>query len=250
MDSDDPDAPWRRHTERFLPRAVALGATTFAFAHPFIAQVPALPLKRPLGDAASIKLQLCLMTIGSLRTAREIAFSCGKLWLQGHFLMASVGARMLVELQGQLSWAQAKVLVPQTSGKIDVAHPRMVKLIFGANTAIPLIRGETGPHPLINVMEFIRAAEASQPGAADDYAFLCDGAHPSFMLQSWLLFAGPDHDNWTNATFAAQTDAILERVLATAERALAQVEAVASVLFSECLPEIAAETAAWHPSDA
>jgi hypothetical protein len=52
-------------------------------------------------------------------------------------------------------------------------------------------------------MEYVRAAEAVRLGAVRDYEFLCDIACPSYMMQTWMLFAGPVHDDWTNQTFAA-----------------------------------------------
>jgi len=66
-------------------------------------------------------------------------------------------------------------------------------------------------------MDFVRSAEAVRAGVSDDYAFLYDSANPSFMMHSWMLFAGPDHDNWTNATFAAEVAPLLDRVLRIAE---------------------------------
>ena len=55
----------------------------------------------------------------------------------------------------------------------------------------------------MNVMEYVRAAEAVRLGAVQDYEFLCDIACPSYMMQTWMLFAGPVADNLTNQTFAA-----------------------------------------------
>jgi hypothetical protein len=125
----------------------------------------------------------------------------------------------------------------------------MAKLLLGSNSAIPLIRGEFGPHPLINVMDFVRAADTKFPGMSDHYAFLCDSAHPSYILQSWLLFAGPDHDNWTNATFATEVSKILERVVQIAELSVTEIAVVSEELMSQCLPEIIAEAAAWRSAD-
>jgi hypothetical protein len=159
--------------------------------------LPQPPLAVQLSDRAALKYQLAPLVIGALRTAREIAFSSSKLWLQGHFLLASVGIRMLIELNGQLLWAEEKVLAPLDAGTVDAPFERMTKLLLGSKSAVPLTRGEVGPHPLVNVMEFVRCVEAARPGTIDDYEFLCDSAHPSCMMQSWMLFAGPDHDNWT-----------------------------------------------------
>ena len=228
---------------------MGVGATTFEFLHAYIDQLPRAPLHAPLSDRAALKYQMCMLVIGSLRSAREIAFSASKLWLQGHFLLATVGVRMLTELYGQMAWAQAKVLGPIQRNEIALSSERMAKLLLGSNSAIPLIRGESGPHPLINVMDFVRAADTKIPEMSDHYAFLCDSAHPSYMLQSWLLFAGPDHDNWTNATFATEVSKILERVVQIAELSVAGIAVVSEELMSQCVPEIVAEAAAWRPAD-
>jgi hypothetical protein len=98
-------------------------------------------------------------------------------------------------------------------------------------------------------MEFVRAADAARPGAMDDYEFLCDGAHPSYMMQSSMVFAGPDHDNWTNETFAAQVAPMLDRMLGIAEDALVSLESVADQIMVEVIPGILAETD-LRPTDA
>lgn len=235
--------PWRLHTARFQDRALVLGSNTFEFLHDHLDRLPSWPVTTPLSDRAAIKFQACLVVIGSLRTAREVVFSGSKLWLQGHFLLAATAVRMLLELHGQLAWVHQEAVVAIERGDLELAQARLAKVIFGSNTAIPFVRGGLGPHPLVNVMDFVRAGEIALPGSMDDYKFLCDGAHPSYMLQSWLLFAGPDHDNWTNETFARQADALLERIVATAERCLPSIEEIASKVLAACVPEVQAETA-------
>jgi hypothetical protein len=59
-----------------------------------------------------------------------------------------------------------------------------------------------------------------------------------------MLFAGRDHDNWTNATFAAKVEPMLDRILGIAELALESLEVVANRVFCAVLPEILAETGA------
>jgi hypothetical protein len=234
--------PWQQHTAQFIRHAIAMGATTFELVHDHLDVLPRAPLAVQLSDGAILKYQLAVLVIGTLRTAREIATASSKLWLQGHFLLASVGIRMLIELNGQLLWAEKKVLAPLTEGAIDAPFERMKKLLRGSKSAVPLIRGEVGPHPLINVMEFVRTAEEARPGAMGDYEFLCDSAHPSYMMQTWMLFAGPDHDNWTNETFAAQVAPMLDRMLGIAEGALVSLERVADRIIVGVVPTILAET--------
>jgi hypothetical protein len=234
--------PWQQHTAQFIPRAMAVGATTFEFMRDHLAVLPQAPLAVRLSEAASLKYQLAILVIGTLRTAQEIATSSSKLWLEGHFLLASIGIRTLIELNGRLLWAEKRVLAPLTEGAIDVVSERVEKLLLGSKSAIPLARGDVGPRPLINVMEFVRAAEAARPGAMSDYEFLCDSAHPSYMMQTWMLFAGPDHDNWTNETFAAEVGLLLNRILGIAEGALVDLESLSDRILVDVVPAILAET--------
>lgn len=235
--------PWQQHTGRFLPRALAVGSTSFEFLHPHIDALPRAPFDVELSDQGAVRYQLALVVIASLRSAREIALSSSKLWVQGHFLLAAVGFRMLLELDGQLLWAQKMVLASLDAGEVEVAFGRIKKLLLGTKSPIPLIRGEIGPHPLVNVMDFVRSAEAVRAGASDDYAFLCDSAHPSFMMHSWMLFAGPDHDNWTNATFAAEVAPLLDRVLRIAETSLGGIADAAETIMTAVVPAIRSEFA-------
>jgi hypothetical protein len=61
-------------------------------------------------------------------------------------------------------------------------------------------------------------------------------------MQSWMLFAGPDHDNWTNATFADQVAPMLDRMVGIAESALISLGGVASRIMVRVVPAIRAET--------
>jgi len=182
-----------------------------------------------------------MLVIGSLRSAREIALSASGLWLKGHFLLASVGFRMLIELDGQLLWAEKKVLRRLEEDDAEALRERVAKLILGAKSTVPLVRGEFGPHPTINVMDFVRSSEESRPGAMEDYVFLCDATHPCYMMQTWLIFAGPRYDNWTNETFALQVAKVLDRMLVIAETSLQSLEDTALRIISAALPQILSE---------
>jgi hypothetical protein len=57
-----------------------------------------------------------------------------------------------------------------------------------------------------------------------------------------LSQTGPDHDNWSNETFAAQVAPMLGRMLGIAEGALASLESVADRIMVEVVPAILAET--------
>jgi hypothetical protein len=164
MTDEDASKPWQRHTAQFMSRVIAVGATTFEFLHDHLDTLPQPPLAVQLSDRAALKYQLALLVIGALRTAREIAFSSSKLWLQGPFLLASVGIRMLIELNGQLLWAEEKVLAPLDAGTFDAPFERMTKLLRGSKSAVPLMRGEVGPHPLVT--SWILSAAPRQPDPA------------------------------------------------------------------------------------
>ena len=109
--------PWQQHTAEIVPRVTTLGATSFKFVLDRLAVLPQAPFAVRLSDVAAIKYQLVILVIGTLRSAREITTSSSKLWLQGHFLLASIGIRALLELNGQLLWAEKKVLAPLIEGR-------------------------------------------------------------------------------------------------------------------------------------
>jgi hypothetical protein len=222
-------------------RALKLGAVSLNAFSPEISKLPSIPTEHEFSGAAAIKLQLCLYVIGIVRSAQEVGKSAQLVWFAGQFLTASALIRMLVELCGAAAYAEDKVLRKVEAAEIHIALDRVTKLVLGSKTGASFRPGEKLEHPAVNVLDFVRAAEARWPGIMDDYSFLCDAAHPSYVQNSLLLFAGADYDNWDNKAFATHAHEILDRTLRVGETALQGIESVGLDIFSRCVPSILAE---------
>jgi hypothetical protein len=235
--------PWARETERYRKRALELGYSLNDLADE-IKKLPRAPLSARLSDKAAIQFQVCLLTIGIFRSAQQLASSLQLLWPSGQFVTASLTTRLLVELQGVLAYADRKVLRKlDDPNNIEICHTRMVKLLLGSKSGVLSLQGDSrDARPVVNVMDFIKEGEGAFPGLSDTYSFLCDGSHPTYLQHSYLLFAGPNYDNWTNEALAVEAHRTLERTLSAAEGALAGIRSTGLAIFAECLSLILSET--------
>lgn len=219
-------------------RALALSGLSLEVLHEYIQQLPRAPLERQLSTANSVRYLVCVYVIGSVRAIREICSTFQLAWFAGQFLAASTLARMMIELWGSIVYAERKVLVLIEDGDPLAANARMVKLVFGSKSGVRLHKDLPVTETPVNVMEFVRAAESVTPGTEDDYAFLCDAAHPSYLQNSYLLFAGAIYDNWTNEAFAKQMHITLDRTLRIGANVLEGIETAAVDVFKRCLVSI------------
>ena len=232
-------------TEIYDNRASALGQASLNSLYEEICKLPVAPLQHPLSDANLMRYQVCIHVIGSLRAASEISAAVRHSWLSGRFLAASVLIRMLIELWGSVAYAEEKVLRKIERSELQVASDRLRRLLLGSRTGAQFRPGVAAETSTVNVMEFVRAANATAAGAIEDYVFLCDAAHPAHVPNTLLLFAGSAHDNWSNETFAANMHPILDRTLRAAESALGGIEKTGLDICRRCLPPILAETSRW-----
>src|SRR5437660_7922737 len=103
---------------------------------------------------------------------------------------------MFIELWGDVAYAEQRVLRKIEASEIEVATERIGKLLMGSRTGTTFWPDVEPVTDTVNVMDFVRAADKTMKGAHEDYVFLCDAAHPSFIPNSHLLFAGAVYDNW------------------------------------------------------
>ena len=229
-------------------RAFALGALTLNVAYEEIQKLPVGPLSHPLSDENALRYQACLYVIGALRSATEVGTAAQIGWFAGKFLAASVLIRMLIELWGAVAYVERKVLKKIEEGELTTAATRMRKLLLGSKTGVSFRPDVEGEKSVVNLMEFIRAADSIWPGVEDDYIFLCDAAHPAYVPNTHLLFAGAVYDNWSNEAFARAMHPTLDRTLSIAETALEGLRDVSMEIFARCIPSIVYEASRW-PSD-
>jgi hypothetical protein len=239
---------WLRETEPYRDRIGKL-YDALDLLTPAFEQLPPSPLNYRPSTIGGLKYQLCILTIGMSRSAQELLSSASVLSVTGKFLAASVCIRLLIELWGVLAFAERKVL-----RKLDepadaaTANDLLVKLLRGSKSGVPSFRGDTDKVAVINVMEFVRAADAISPGTLQTYDFLCDAAHPTYTQHGYLLFSGSDYDNWSNVVFAQHAHTTLNETVAAAELAILGLSQAGNRIFTACLPQILDE--AKHRSDA
>lgn len=232
---------WNRETVGFRDRIGSLYETINAVS-PAFSRVPSAPLDFQPTEVGAVKYQLCLLAIGAARSAQELLSSISLLAITGKFLSASVCTRLLIELLGQLEFADRRVLrCLDRPDELEAVNARLQRLLHGSKASGPTLPGGVPDIAVINIMEFVRAAEAAKPGMQEMYDFLCDAAHPNYTKHGYLLFAGSGYDNWQNPVFAAGAREILDRTVDAAEQAIAGIVESAIRIVEDCLPQILAD---------
>jgi len=231
---------WNRETVGYRDRIGALHEILNTLG-PVFSRIPRAPLDFQPTKVGALKYQLCLLVIGTARSAQELLSSISLLAVTGSFLSASVCTRLLIELVGQLAFADQRVLQRLGSpNELEAATERLKRLLHGSKVSVPE-RDGIPDVAVINVMEFVRAAEAVVPGMQKSYDFLCDASHPNFTQHGYLLFAGSEYDNWRNPAFAGAAREILDKTVAAAEQAIVGIVECATQIVEKCLPQILAE---------
>jgi hypothetical protein len=233
---------WQSETERYRDRVALLSDKLNEFGD-VIGELPRAPLSIQLTDIAAIEYQICILIIGAFRSAQQLTSSLYLLWLTGQFLGASLMARLLLEHFGVLAFTRTKVFEKARSGAdIEACQRRLSRLLLGSKSGIPMPWSQEPAHVTpINVMDFLREAETLSQGTLAHYNFLCDASHPSYLQHSYLLFSGPDYDNWSNDRFAEQAHKTLAHTLLVSEFAVNAITNEGIRLFTDCLPRIKAE---------
>lgn len=232
---------WNRETVGFRDRIGSL-YETINVAGPAFSRVPSAPLDFQPTEVGAAKYQLCLLAIGIARCAQELLSSISLLAITGNFLSASVCTRLLIELMGQLEFADRRVLrCLDRPDEREAATARLRRILLGSKVSGPTPPGGIPDIAVINAMEFVRAAESANPGMQETYDFLCDAAHPNYTKHGYLLFAGSEYDNWRNPAFAEEAREILDRTVGAAEQAIAGIVKSAIRIVEDCLPQILAE---------
>lgn len=211
---------WNRAVKRYTSRVVALDEILSELRQS-LEDVPSAPLEFQPSEAASLSYQLCIYVCGSYRSAHELTKSLLTLWSNGNYLSATLCIRHLMEIWGASAYVNRQLLQKwHRTGDIESATAKVRKLLSGSRSGVSLPWGDDSNIKPIHVMDFIREAEDACPGAMKTYEFLCDGCHPSFNQNTYLLFAGAEYDNWSNKTFEKYAHGILNRSLSAAEQAL------------------------------
>ena len=97
-------------TQIYDARALVLAADSLNVLSAELGKLPGGPLLHPLSEPNSVRYQICLYVIGSIRSIKEIGKAAEQEWFSGRFLAASVLIRMLIELWGSIAYVEDKVL--------------------------------------------------------------------------------------------------------------------------------------------
>ena len=232
---------WQTHTERYDDRIARLSEPMQTLG-PEIRALPFAPLDYKPSERGLLYYQLCLFVLAGCRSSSELVYSLGLLWRSGRFLSASLCIRLLIEIWGSSVYANRQVLSKLSlTGDIAAAKAKVARLLFGSRLSVPLPYGGSIKVKPVNVMDFIREADAACPGIMDTYQFLCDACHPSFFQHTWLLLAGAEQDNWSNERFAEYGHQLLDRSVNAAEQAISGIEESGVQIVRASLPMVLAD---------
>ena len=218
--------PWIAETRQYVPRLEAL-PNLVAEASSVLSSLGVTgPMKDPNAPVRTILLiQLVLFCTGCLRVAYDLTKSAELLFREGRITSASLQLRLLLEYWGAVALASTLCDRVRDANNLEDAatleelvNP-ISRLIGGSRIPVKLPRGGETSVKSFNVMNFIQHLEKCEPGAEQNYEFLCETCHPSYVQQSYLWMAGREGDNWTNDAFREHAHTLLERIVSAGESA-------------------------------
>lgn len=126
--------------------------------------------------------------------------------------------RFSVEYWGALSLMHRTLKNYLKTGSYDVAMSKFERLMLSGKTKVALPwGGETETEPY-SVMKFVDELARKDSTIKDDYAFLSEGAHPSFLQNTYFIMASKRYHNFENEKFRAHAHILLERTCAIMEK--------------------------------
>lgn len=227
---------WNSELNRYFPRLKKLPVVISTA----LSELYSLGVTAPCDPSTDIRTiiltQLVLFNIGSLRVAHDLSEAADALFRDGKITSTCLQLRFLFELWGATSFSSAlcrKVRDSDDFGDVETLQKIVTpigRLISGSRIPIELPRGGKSTTKSFNVMTFIQHLEKCEPGTKQEYYFLCEACHPSFVQQSHFWMAGSVGDNWTNQKFQKHAHELLERLISAGEKAAAGLsEATGSV---------------------
>jgi hypothetical protein len=119
---------------------------------------------------------------------------------------------------------------------LDEAGRKTARLTFSAKTPVALPWGGQTTNQAYNILTFIQKLTNTYGHAEDDYDFLSEGSHPSFLQNTYFIMASKTYDNWSNESFRAHADRILERTISVIEATARGLLIDADTTFKVCTP--------------
>lgn len=201
-------------------------------------ELPSIPLDYWPSEEGTVSLQLSLYVLGCVHVSDEAVTSLSVLFRQGLFTTISLPARLIYELWGATHYATDVITKIQGSGDTTTAAKMSRRLMLGARSDVDLPWGGQTDEKSVHVMEFIRSLSDTNPRAVEDYDFLCESCHPSYLRLTTWSFSGPVIENWANERFRTLAHSIFERTLSITELSLRGIAAEAKMTLEAALPFI------------
>lgn len=211
---------WKPETARYLSRIESLIAP-----HKEYASTMAQLWPDQVWPTASNSPNLSVEQFVAFRTAvfctsivtRAASFTSlvAELWRAGRFFAVPLNVRYVYESWGMIHYAAALLNHSDPQRALAISE----QLLNGVKAEVYLPWGPRATEKAINIMEFIRALNAVDAGAEELYGFLSAAAHPNTLQCSYFSMMGPPAPNWSNERFREHAHMLLERTLASHERA-------------------------------
>jgi hypothetical protein len=145
-----------------------------------------------------------------------------------------------VELWALLFFLKYEVLEKMAEGAdAGQVDELLQRLMPGTNSNPLLPAGLEGSLDLVRINKLNKIAKAKVATYQEDYAFLCDVSHPSY-IHFYFQFVRLQ-PLWSNPYAVMERHRILEHVTSALERALSGIRDVTAEIYEECIPPLKAE---------
>lgn len=225
MTINQESSTWKTEISSYIPHLQALPVRIDKALSALSSLGVTAPIDRDIGVRNILMIQLILFNIGSVRVARNLAAAAEMLFREGMITSTCLQLRLLFEYWGAIAFASAHCDKVRDAVNLEDAATLegivvpIGRLIGGSRIPVKLPWGGETNTKSYNIMKFIEHLEKCEPGVAQEYDFLCEACHPSFIQQDYFWMAGNTGDNWTNKKFHAHAHALLERLILVGEKA-------------------------------
>jgi len=232
------EADWAAALEPYTKRIDAFGAM-FADMASLMKRFPGLLSFKPTA-AGSVRFRTLIKANETVASAQELWSSIVLLWSHGHILAATHCVRLVLELWAMLLFLKYEILEKMEKGvDSEDLDELLQRLMLGTNSNPLLPAGLEGPIDLVRIKKLNKIAKKKVGTYEEDYAFLCDVSHPSYV-HSYFQFVRLQ-PGWSNPYAVEERHRILEHVTSALERALAGIRDVIAEIYEECVPPLQAE---------
>lgn len=185
-------------------------------------KLPSMPLESIKSKEYLIFIRVALFaTSGCFTPTKYTISTLTSLWEKGLLVTMSLPIRLTYEIWGASRYAHKEILLKMLKTKdVDKALERTEKLTTGSRSEVQLPWGGESEKPSIHCHDYIRSLTDINANAENDYDFLCESCHPSFLMATYWSMMGPYFNNWSNPHFRDHAHKLIDRSLKCMECAL------------------------------